>query len=387
MKVVRETEILFSGLLIDVFELPGHVFDLQRFAAEDEGRTEDPSERRKTEEREKGNVPRSQDLPSAAVLLGGIIVLFFLSGYIFRRIQMVFHKFMDMDYGFYNTFDIADARALIFSLFWETGGIVFPVVAAALVMAVVANVAQVGFLFTLRPLEFKPERMKPDFKKVLPVRRNLYNLGKILFQVAIIGLIAYFIIVHDFISLLKTTGMELRQAIILFAWSAFKLILACGILILLISLPDYFYQRFEYMENLKTTVSESKRERKDEEGDPLVRQRQRERLFEMRNQRSMLQEVEKADVIITNPTHYSVALAFDRAIHNAPVVIAKGTDQVALQIRIKAREHNISIEENPPLARTLFAEVETGNEIPETLYRVVSNIFARLDKFKKVGAN
>jgi flagellar biosynthetic protein FlhB len=209
-------------------------------------------------------------------------------------------------------------------------------------------------------------------------------LLKTLVLVGIIGFTAYMVIMDDFIPMLKSAGMDTRQALVLFAHSAFKLLIVCAVLLLALAIPDYFYERFEYMENLKMDISEVKRERKEDFGDPLVRQRQRDRYFQLTRQRNMLKEVPKADVVITNPTHYAVALLYDPAVATGPRVIAKGQDWLAFEIKRIARENDVPIEENPEVARAIYSAVEVGREIPENLYRAVSLIFAKLDKFKAV---
>jgi flagellar biosynthetic protein FlhB len=357
--------------------------DLQRFAAEDEGRTEDPTDRRKREERGKGNVVRSQDIPSSAVLLGTVLVLFFLGTFLLEQVRAVFLRFFNMNFSDIQSFTENDARRLIFDLFWESGKIVAPVVGVALVMGVIGNVAQFGLLFTAYPLQFRFEKLVPDFKRILPNRRTMFSLGKTMVQFVAITVAAYLVIVDDFIPMLKSSGMGLTQAIGLFAYISFKLLIVASIIMILIAIPDYLYQRYEYMENLKMTVSEAKRERRDEEGDPMIRQRQRDRAYELRRQRNMLREVPNADIVITNPTHYAVALKYDPDQNPAPVVIAKGTDHLAFTIRTIARENGIPVQENPQLARLLYRDVEVGKEIPETLYRVVSTIFSKLDKFSR----
>lgn len=358
-------------------------FDLQMFAAEDEGRTEDPTDRRKREEREKGNVPKSNDLASAAVLLGTALTLMFTATYIYRQCIQVFKRYL----GNKDLFMMNEAQLLqlLPDALMETAKIVGPVLIAAVLMGILGNVVQVGLLFTGEPLAFKPERMIPDFKRVLPNRRTLYNLGKTIVEVLVVGFGAYLLIVDDFIPMLKSANMGLAQAIGMFAWVAFKLIIVLAILFLGLSIVDYFYQRFEYIENLKMTISEAKRERKDDEGDPLIRQKQRDRSFELRRRRNMLEEVPKADVVITNPTHFAVALIYDptNTTSNAPVVVAKGADGFAFEIRRVAIENNVPIQENPYLARMLYNEVEVGKEIPEQLYKVVSLVFAKLEGFQQ----
>ena len=384
----RTEEFLFPGQLsaadwILLFsDMPVKPYNLQRFAAEDEGRTEDPTDRRQREERDKGNVPKSQDMPAAGVLLGTVAVLFFTGSYMVRQVQSLFVTFLGMDFRKFQNLTNEDARQIMLSLLWESGKIVGPLMIVAVIMAIAANILQVGLLFTLQPLQIKWERIVPDFKRILPNRRTTYSLGKIIVQTIFIGGIAYLVIIDDFIPMLKSSGMELSQAISLFAIVAFKLMAITSIVLILLSIPDYFYQRFEYIENLKITMSELKRERRDEEGDPMIRQRQRDRAYELRQQRNMLKEVPGADVVITNPTHFAVALQYDLSKANAPMVIAKGADHLAFLIRNIAKENSVPIEENPYLARMLYRDVEIGQEIPETLYRVVSIIFSKLNRFR-----
>lgn len=377
----------FNSFAAALEESALYVFELQRFAAEDEGRTEDPTERRQREERQKGNVPRSQDVASSAVLLGAVAALFLAGAYILGASISVFRSYLDTDYAALASMSQEEIKQYALGVFWRTAVIVAPVALGSFIFGIIGNVSQFGLLFTAEPLAFKFERIIPDFKRILPVRRTLYNLAKIMVQVVLISIAGYVIIVDDFIPMLRTANMGLTQALTLFAWSAFKLLVVTALILLALAIPDYFYQRFEYMENLKMTVSEAKRERRDEEGDPMIRQRQRDRGYELRRQRNMLKEVPRADVVVTNPTHFACALRYDPNEAQAPMLIAKGQDHLAFVIRTIARENGVPIEENPQLARVLYRDVEIGQEIPDTLYRVVSMIFARLSKFRGAAAS
>ncbi|MBI3395862.1 MAG: EscU/YscU/HrcU family type III secretion system export apparatus switch protein [Spirochaetia bacterium] len=371
-------------LVLDRARLPH--FDLQRFSAEDEGRTELPTDRRKREEREKGNVPRSQDLASSAVLLGTVVTLFFTAAWVYEQCRLVFNRYLTLDFRTIADFGPEDVKMLMMHLFSDTAKIIGPVVIAGVIMAVIGNVSQVGALFTLKKLEFKPENLIPDFKRVLPARRTIYNLLKTLVQVIVIATATYLVVVDDFIPMLRASGMGLLQALGLFGWISFKLLIICGILFVALAIPDYFYQRFEFTESLKMTLSELRREFREESGSPLIRERIRSQAEQMRRQRVQLQEVPKADVVITNPTHYAVALQYDTAKSVAPIVIAKGVDHMAFLIRSTATANNVPIEVNPPLARILYKDVEIGQPIPEHLYRVIGTIFAKLDRFRRTGA-
>ena len=359
-------------------------YDLQRFAAEDEGRTELPTERRKREERQRGNVPRSQEIASTAVLFGAIVALFLTGIYMFSTSQKIFQSYLEWDFGSTRELSNIEAiRLLILDMGIETAKIVGPLLLSVLLMAIIGNVSQFGLLFSMYPLGMRWEKIRPDFRRILPGKRTFFNLSRILLQVILISGAAYVVIVYDYTAMLKAANMGLSQAILLFAKVAFKLLVVATFVLALISIPDFLYQRHEYLEKLKTTLSEAKRERKDDEGDPLIRQRQRERSHELRKQRNMLQDVSTADVIITNPKHVAVGLKYEPQSSQAPILVAKGSEHLAFIIRNIAREHKIPIEENPPLARALYEEMDIGQEIPETLYKVVSLIFSKLERFQE----
>ncbi len=371
--------------VIDYIDYPTDILDidLQRFAAEDEGRTEEPTERRKREEREKGNVPRTNELPSALILLATIITIFLLSTYMVSQIYEMFHFYYSRIVDI-NSFTIEDTKEILKNLFIHTGKVVLPILLIAFLFGIIGNVVQVGFLFTLYPLQFQLQRIVPDFRRILPTRRNIINLIKTILQVVIILLVTFFLIKEDLIPMLKTAGMDLRGAIKVFGIISFKVLIVSGILLLIIAIIDYFYQRYEYLENLKMTVSEVKQEIKEEIGDPLIRKRQRERALEILRSRTSLSKVKEADVVITNPTHYAVALQYNYPFDRAPKVIAKAKDHIALLMKNIAKENNIPIEENPVVARELYNRVDIGQEIPEEFYKTVALIYQKLQKIKNL---
>ncbi|GIX41092.1 MAG: hypothetical protein KatS3mg129_0825 [Leptospiraceae bacterium] len=378
----ERTEFLCYDLIQNI-SINEYDIDFQRFAAEDEGRTEEPTERRKREEREKGNVPRTNELPSAIILLGTILTLLFFSTYMVSQIFEVFH-FYYSKIGEINDFQIEDTKEILKNLFYHTGKIVFPIVFVSFLLGIIGNIVQVGFLFTLRPLEFQLERLIPDFKRILPTRRNIVNLIKTILQIGLILIITFILIKEDLIPMLKTSGTDLRKAVYIFGIITVKVFLVTGIILLLLAIVDYFYQRYEYMENLKMTVSEVKQELKEEIGDPLIKRRQRERAMEILQNRTTLKKVTEADVVITNPTHYAVALQYNYPFDGAPKVIAKGKDHLAILMRNIAKENNIPIEENPPIARELYHRVEVGEEIPEEFHRAIAIIYQKLDKIRRL---
>lgn len=360
---------------------------LVMLAAEDEGRTEEPTERRREKERERGRVPKSAEIPAALVALGALIALFFSAGWILsglaKMIQLYVGNFSELP-----AIDEAQLMPLLISLIRESAILLAPVFIIAMIMALVGNVAQTGFMFTLKPLEPDFSRIALTFKnlaqRVLFSRQVVVNLIKTIIKVVLLAWVSYFIIAGDFVAVMKSSGMGVGQSLKMLGFIAFKLAAILTFILLLMSLPDYLYQRYEFTESIKMTKQEVKEEYRETEGDPLVRQRQRQRLYQMMN-RSMLNAVPEADVVITNPTHYAVALRYDNKRENAPRVIAKGVDQMAFLIRKKAAEHGVEIIPSPHLARQLYATVEINQEVPEQFYTVLLSIFKELYRKRELA--
>ncbi len=249
--------------------------------------------------------------------------------------------------------------------------------------------AQVGFQFSAHPLRFDLSKIKFDpatvAKKVFFSRQIAMNLFKSVFKVSVIGVIAYLIIRNDYDLILKTPDISVSLALKTVSITALKIILWSAAILLILAIPDYIFQKREFIESLKMTREELKEELKETVGDPYMRARLREmqRDIVMRN---MIREVPKADVVVTNPTHYAVALRYDNNIMPAPTVIAKGVDSMALRIRQIARENDIMIVENRPLAQELYAKLEIGDIIPEELFYAVSLVYADLYKKRRLKA-
>ncbi|AKH76876.1 flagellar type III secretion system protein FlhB [Leptospira interrogans] len=356
--------------------------DLQLFAAEDEGRTEPGSERRRREEREKGNVPKSPELPAAVVLLAGVILVYLMGEYFFMRTYYILRKYIH-GVGLRTDMSSESVTELLKNASTDLFTLLWPLLGITLVGAIIGNVAQVGFIFTPRALSFNFSRIRPNFKKVLPTRQTLFNLGKSLAKVGLIAWVSYIIISKDFFPILLSGEMGLEQAVALVMNSSFKIFLIVGIILLAISIVDYLYQRYEYEESLKMTPSEAKREAKESDGDRSLQARRRQLARDMMNKRKMLAKVPEADVVITNPTHFAVALEYKPGIHKAPIVIAKGVDDFALLIIRIARENGVPTVEDRLQARGLYEEVELGAEVPQQFYRAIATILSRLESFRR----
>jgi flagellar biosynthetic protein FlhB len=356
--------------------------DLQWFAAEDEGRTEEPSEYKIRKAREEGRVAKSQELTGALILLLPALSLLFLAPFILRTcvemIRFFFSRAVELDPA--KDGIIAGA---FFSYFIR---LALPVAAVSMAAAIFANLVQTGPLFTIKPLV-------PDFSKIVPrfgryFRRTLFsmeglfNFIKSIIKMAIIGTVAFFLIRSEIRGLVNLQTAELWQGIRLVSSLAVRMLIISALLLLVLSIPDFMFQRWQYRESLKMTKEEVKEERKMYEGDPQIKSRLRQRMREIMT-RNMLVNVPKADVVITNPTHYAVALEYHPEQRTAPQVSAKGADEAALRIREIAKQNSVPLVEHKPLARALYAELEVGDFIPEQYYEAIAIILAGVSKINE----
>ena len=272
-------------------------------------------------------------------------------------------------------------------LFTEAGaGVVFAVLgvfAVAFLIGILANVAQFGFLFTFQSI-------KPSFGKLNPIngfktlfsKRSLVQLGKQLLKLTAVGIILYTELSNNLYVFAKVGDMDPGQVVDLMMNLIFNISWKFGLLLILIGVLDYAYERWQLQQNLKMTKQEVKDEYRQSEGNPeakaALKRRQRETA-----RRRMMQAVPRATVVVTNPTHFAVALEWDDVSMEAPVVVAKGADLLAKRIRDIAREHNIPIMENPPLARTLYDRVDLDQAIPPNLYAAVAQVIAFVYQLKR----
>ena len=356
-------------------------FHLQWFAAEDEGRTEEPTEHKIQEARKEGKVAKSQDVTAAVVLLFSILTIWITSEYLYNGM-------LDMVRFYYSSateIDVTSDTTAFNAFFGFFIPLTLPVVVVAFIAAFLGNVLQVGFLFSTKPIT-------PDFNKAAPkigkwFERSfasveaLYNFFKSLGKVVIIAGLAYINIRMRIGQLANLVNMPFRQGFGVVAGAAFSLVLQAAIVLLVLSIVDYFWSRRQHLEQLKMTKQEVKEERKQYEGDPLVKNRLRQRMQELLSQ-NMIQNVPQADVVVTNPTHFAVALQYDSLRMQAPTVVAKGADNIAFKIREVAEEHGVPVFENKPLARALFAELEIGDEIPEQYYQALVTILKEVYRMK-----
>jgi flagellar biosynthesis protein FlhB len=358
----------------------GFVFDLQLFAAEDEGRTEEPTEKKLREAREKGQVARTVELPQAAVVIFGFMVILIFGSWIFDIIARV-TKYYLSSFSRLGVSERSMYREFI-AVTYESGKILVPIFAASLVAAVLGNIVQVGFQVSTHPLKLDWSKIKFDpatvMKRIFFSKQVAMNLFKSVFKVVAIGFVAYLIIMADLDDIFKTPDVSVAMALKIVMMTAFKIIIWSSVLLIVLSVPDYFFQKREFIDSLKMTKDELKEELKETVGDPYIRARLREMQRQNLLRAMMSHEVPKADVVVTNPTHFAVALHYDRLTMPAPTVVAKGEDSIALRIREIATEHRIPIIQNRPLAQELSRRLEVGDIIPEDLFYAVSLVYGEI---------
>lgn len=342
------------------------------FAAEE--KTEEATPKKKADARKKGQVPKSTDLNSAIILLLVVILIMVLGGFIFSSIQEFLQY--SLGKGLNRTITLGNILGIFIEELSFYLKIAFPIMGAVMLVGVLVNIAQVGFIRTLHPL-------KPDFKKLNPIegfkrifsQKSLFDLGKNFLKLIIVAIIAYLFIRDNLQSVLATAQMSIQGVFPLFKGIVQSLMIRVGIVLFVLAIIDYFYQRYDFKKNLRMTKQEIKDEMKQSEGDPQIKSKMKQKQRQISMNR-MMADVSNSTVVVTNPTHLAIAIQYDESSTGAPVILAKGADYVAEKIRKIAREEEIPIIENKPLARSLYKNVEIGEEIPMELYQAVAEILA-----------
>ncbi|HBD94589.1 MAG TPA: flagellar biosynthesis protein FlhB [Spirochaetia bacterium] len=359
---------------LKLFEYIDHnssfMFDLQRFASADaEGRTESATEHKRKKSRDEGRVALSKDLPAAIITLLTFSTIVIFSGYIFNILTEVFR------YVFENMtrLDVSDSTVYNDIILKPLIKSFIPIASVAFISAALSNYMQIGFKFT-------PKAIKPDFKKIVPdvfkyLKKQVFSISgyfsllKSIVKIIIIALVSFFSVKAQLDELLAIAQYESIITSFQFIISLIiEVVFKTTILLIIFSLTDVLFVRWQFEDQQKMKKQEIKEEHKEMEGDPQVKMKLKQMYKSLMSQQKMLAEVSKSDVVITNPTHYAVALRYDSKIDAAPRVIAKGKDKLALEIKEIAKENNIFMYENVPLARKLYAEVEINDLVPEELF-------------------
>lgn len=351
--------------------------NLQFFAGE---KTEKATPKKRQESRNKGQVAKSNEVPTAIIMIGVFLLLFFIGSWITQNLLNIFQHSLTE----YIKWDITESNvsSMFREVTFEAAKSTFPLMIIALVAGVFGNYLQIGFLFSTDPLKMKLEKIDPikGFKRIYSIRAIVEFL-KSVFKIVIVSFISFSFIWYrkDEIFLLSQKG--LGSALKLIGITTFHIGISVAIVLLFLSILDYLYQKYDFEKNIRMSKHDVKDEHKKSEGDPLIKRKIRERQMQMAMRR-MMQEVPRADVIITNPTHFAIAIKYDSEKMEAPIVVAKGVDLVALKIKEIANEYNILTMENKPLARALYHQVEIGDTVPEDLYKAVAEVLAYVYKLQ-----
>jgi flagellar biosynthetic protein FlhB len=340
----------------------------------DPSKTESATPRRREEARKRGQVARSMELTSALTLLGMLVVLNLAGGYMLDEIA----KVARYAWGGLGTFSFSETeiRRQTLTFFLELGLVTAPMLLGAVVIGILANVLQFGFIFAPEALRLRFENLSPahGLERMFS-RRSAVELAKSLIKIAVIGVTAWLTVAGRVPTLMSLMDSDLTLFFGAVGSAATAVMLRVGLVMLGMSLLDFFYQRWEFEESLKMSKQEIKDEYRQMEGDPLIKSRIRKMQAEAARRR-MFAELPKADVVITNPTHLAVALKYDGSSMDAPVVLAKGARLMAARIKAIAKENGIPVMENKPLARALYRSVPVGGQVPGAYFSAIAEILA-----------
>lgn len=346
---------------------------------DDQGKTEQATPQKLSEARDKGQAPISREFTMAGSLLVAVVVLENLGYWLIDAFESLLRSGMALRH---RPLDGGETGEVM-----EHFGNVLATVAPPFLFLLTVFVAatalfgygQIGLKFAKKALGFKPERLNPvnNAKKLFSFS-SIVRTALSALKLVVLGSVLYLVLrskwgvlamMHDIDDLAVSLRLIVDMAFTVFFWIAF--------VVLVMSIADIAWQRYDYKENLKMAKHEVEDEQKRSEGDPLIKSRLKSARTELMKQR-MMDAMPHADVVITNPTHYSVAIRYQRGHNSAPEVIAKGVDELALKIREVAREHEVPLMEDPPLARALFRSVKVGQEIPEKFYRAVAAVLSHV---------
>ncbi|MFN2746242.1 MULTISPECIES: flagellar biosynthesis protein FlhB [unclassified Bacillus (in: firmicutes)] len=352
--------------------------DLQFFAGE---KTEKATPKKRRETRKKGQVAKSADVNTAVTLLIVFMSFLFIGPLMRDRLLGLIERFFrDM---LTMKITAGNIPGLFTELALEAGLLMAPVMLTALISGVLSNYLQVGFLFA-------PEAVKPDLKKLDPLKgfkriysiRAIVELLKSILKIAVVGSVTFAVLWLNFDKILRIPLLSPGETLSYVGWLTFLMGVSAAVALIFLALLDYLYQKFDYEKNIRMSKQDIKDEYKKTEGDPLIKSKIKQKQKEMAMRR-MMQEVPKADVIITNPTHYAIALKYDEGKMDAPFIIAKGVDLMAQKIKQIAKEHDVMMVENRPLARALYDQVEIDQAVPEEFFKAVAEILAYVYKTKQ----
>jgi len=354
-------------------------------AENDLEKTEQPTPHRLQEARKDGNVAKSTDLSAACVLMAAVLVLGVLGMHMFSQLRHVIEASLSSAHAG-NLLRPDDVGAVLVFSGKQFALALAPIVPILALVALTATLGQVGFLLTAKPITPKLSKISPiqGVKRLFSIRA-VVRLAMSLLKVALIAAVAMAVIHSELPGILKLSQLAPMQALAAAGSIVFSLSLKLAALLLILAIIDYSYERWQRTRDLRMSKQDIKDEMKRMDGDPLIKQ-QRARVARQLAMQRIAQAVPQADVIVTNPTHYAVALRYDAESMNAPKVIAKGADFMAMRIRQIAIAHGIPLVERKTLAQALFKHVDIGREVPSEFYSAVAEIMAYVYRLSRRSA-
>jgi flagellar biosynthetic protein FlhB len=349
-------------------------------------KTEEASSKKIEDAEKKGNFTQSREVTSSFVLLASIVGFSMAGKNATETLMKTWYSILT---------EMSSANLNVHELFsfmkWHMQNfflIIGPILAIIMAAGLLSNILQTGGLkFSLHPLSPKWSKLNPmkGFKRIFS-KTSVVELFKSIFKISVVAIIAYYAVKGHWDEVPTLMGYGVYQTLLFMGEVMIEIMVKVFLVMLILAALDFAFQKFTYLENLRMTKQEVKDERKDLEGNPLIKQRIRTVQMEM-TRRRMMSAVPEADVVITNPTHFSIAIKYDMENDAAPVVVAKGQNDIALRIREIAKENNIPLVEDKPLARTLYKNVDVGQLVPASLYKAVAEILAYVYKLKRKTSN
>jgi len=346
-------------------------------------KTEPATPKRRQEMRQKGQIPRSKELVTAIVLMVSFWSMKLLSPYIFRdlihgiRSFLSFPKDIDSRYTNENIMNIYVQCLIIIAK------VLAPILVIVAISIIIVNYMQVGSVFTTKPLMPNLNKLNPaeGFKRLFS-KSSFVELLKSIFKIGIIGYVVYDYLIDNYRTLPELLNMNVERTTVFIGNTIINIGIRAAVVLLIMAFFDYAFQIWDYEKNIRMSKQEIRDEYKLTEGNPQIKSKIREKQRQL-SLRRMMAEVPHADVIITNPTHFAVAVKYDAAASDAPIVVAKGKDLIAQKIKDTAKENNVAIVENKPLAQAIYKSVEIGEKIPSELYKAVAEVLAFVYSLKE----
>lgn len=354
-----------------------------QFFAEGDDKTEEATSKKLSDARKEGQVARSQELINGAMLFILFIAIKLFGGYLANSFIKVFYR----NYGYISTYtiekpELGNLTSMFGRAMLDILLMTLPIFAFGILVAFLLNIFQVKWKVTTKPLKPKFNRLNPvsGFKKIIS-KEKLFELVKSVAKIGIIFWVAYSTLMDEIDKLKILYDLELISAVIYISNFVINMGIKISAVYLLIGLADFIYQKLKFKKDMRMSKQEVKDEYKQQEGDPQVKSKIKSKMRES-SMRRMMQQMPEADVVITNPTHFACAIKYDKEKAAAPVLIAKGADHLAQKLKDIAKEYNVPIVENKPLARMLYYNVEIDAEIPQELYQMTAEVLAYVYQLK-----